>query len=123
MLTAGGVATLSTLFSSAQPAASATPAGLKRALEGSWELTITPGAPAPAVRALATFQASGEVVGSLGQPFTSSGHGTWERFGAGKFAVSIRYFRFDAEGTLLGTTQVNGNVAVASNNRLTGQFE
>jgi hypothetical protein len=87
----------------------------KRALAGTWDVTLTlPGAPPG--RVLATFDADGTTVESAAASPTTrtASHGVWKRIGHDLFSVTRVFFRFNPQtGAYLGTTKVNATVRVA----------
>ena len=74
------------------------------ALEGSWEITVTPAGGSPIVD-LATFSRGGGLINSDPDPNLSAGHGTWVKTGGSEFAVTFVHFLSD-QGAALGTVKV-----------------
>jgi hypothetical protein len=85
----------------------------RRALEGSWAITITPVVPPgvpppPPFRGYWTFARGGAFIGSSrGNPLGNQ-HGAWAYNGDGEFAYTFMEDRFDAAGRFQGTTKVRG---------------
>lgn len=84
-------------------------------LTGTWRITATipagvpvcPGTTPCTYLAVATASSDGTVVQSANIPNTSVGHGVWKRVGQRTFAMVALYFRFDADGNPLGTSETS----------------
>src|SRR5215204_7164477 len=99
---AGMVATL-TVFTGAQGVVNAGAAEAATALEGSWEITVTPDGGDPIVD-IATFTRGGGLINSDPDPNLSAGHGTWVKTGGREFAVTFVHF-LSSQGAALGTVK------------------
>ena len=80
------------------------------ALEGSWEITVTPDGGEPIVD-LATFTSGGGVINSDPDPNLSTGHGTWVRTGGDQFAVTFVHF-LSSGGVPLGRLKVRSLITL-----------
>jgi hypothetical protein len=78
--------------------------GSAPALEGSWEITVTPDG-GDSIVDLATFTRGGGIINSDPDPNLSTGHGTWVRTGVDEFAVTFVHF-LSSGGVPLGTLKV-----------------
>lgn len=80
------------------------------ALEGSWEITITPNGGDP-ILDLATFTSGGGIINSDPDPNLSTGHGTWVKTGGQKFDVTFVHF-LSSGGVPLGRLKVRSSITL-----------
>lgn len=87
-------------------------------LDGSWRVTasfVDPMGTAIDAHALATFNYDGTVLETPADNHTvSDGHGAWESAGNRGYGVKVVYFRRDAAGVPIGTTEVQSWIRVNS---------
>jgi hypothetical protein len=87
-----------------------------RALEGSWQVRLTPGSDTPQFDELITFAAGGGIVESNNFPFVmmglsaGPGHGTWRHTGGHNFQFSFLKFLFTPDGFAAGTLKAAGTI-------------
>ena len=93
-------------------------------LEGTWVVDVTlenppPGIP-PNFPTMNTFLPSGELLetGAGTAPSRRTpGHGEWVRTGDRRFAATLMWFRFDAEGRYIGTQTAHEQIRLRRNLR------
>lgn len=96
------------------------PGPMKRALEGSWRVTGTPGPNRPpfvpaTIEGLATNTAGGGLVFTDNVEPTS-GHGSWEFVGHGRFNATMEKFIFDPQHQLVAILHVRSRITLNFNN-------
>ena len=98
--------------------------GVGQELEGTWLVTVRPNNPPPGLPpsfpTLNTFLPSGELLETgTGTPPSrrTPGHGEWLRTGDRRFALTLVFFRFDAEGRYIGPLEANTTLRLARNLR------
>ncbi len=100
-------------------------------LTGTWRITATipagvpvcPGAAPCTYLAVSTVSSDGNVVQSANIPNTSVGHGVWKRVGQRTYTMVALYFRFDADGNPLGTSETTIDARLdASGRNAVGSF-
>ncbi len=85
-----------------------------RALEGSWQVRLTPTSGSPPFDEYMTFTSGGGIIESNNFPFYQSGltagpgHGTWQHNGEHQFAFAFRKFLFTPAGQSVGTLKAAG---------------
>jgi len=95
------------------------PGPMKKALEGSWRVTVRPGPNRPpfvpeTIEALATYGASGGyVLTDSIEP--ASGHGSWEFTGHGRFNATHERFIFDPQHQLIAILHVRSKITLNVN--------
>jgi len=101
-----------------------TVSGVGQELEGTWLVTVRPDNPPPGLPAsfptLNTYLPSGELIETgVGAPPSrrSPGHGEWVRTGDRRFALTLMFFRFDAEGRYIGTQEAHTQLRLRRNLR------
>ena len=72
-------------------------------LVGSWELTVNRGPQLPPVKGLTTYTVGHSLIGTGNLVIRGPAHGTWERVSGRLYADTHIFFRFDANGALLGS--------------------
>ena len=90
----------------------------KKALTGTWLVTVTRVNPPPTLPptflSLMTYFADGNVLEeSNGPTFSSTRRGNWDRIGHQQFTRSLVYFRFDAARTFLGTGHITATLTLS----------
>ena len=102
----------------------------KKALEGSWKDTVTPGpAPIPlppTFEAIVTYVPGGGLVESdnLAVPgsIAGTGQGAWEHAGARQFRLAFTKYLFTTQGLPLGSVRITAKISLdASGDEYTGQ--
>ncbi|MBA3330216.1 MAG: hypothetical protein H0T39_04970 [Actinobacteria bacterium] len=93
-------------------------------LEGTWLTRVEPQNPPPGLPAsfpaLNTYLPSGELVETgvgMSPSRRSPGHGEWVRTGDRRFALTLVFFRFDAEGRYIGTQEAHTQLRLRRNLR------
>ena len=93
-------------------------------LEGTWRVQVSPENPPiglpPSFPTLNTFMPSGELLETgVGTPPSrrTPGHGEWLRTGDRRFAFTLVFFRFDAEGRYIGDLEASTQIRLARNLR------
>ncbi|HVF29619.1 MAG TPA: hypothetical protein VNA22_01565 [Pyrinomonadaceae bacterium] len=98
---------------------SASEKGGSRALEGSWQVRLSPTSGSPQFDEFITFAAGGGIVESNNFPFhllppaglvAGPGHGTWRYGGAQSFPFTFVKFLFLPNGQAAGTLKVAGTI-------------
>jgi hypothetical protein len=89
--------------------------GLTDPLAGTWIGTVNRPAPLPALKSFQVFTSDGSVIemASEAQALRSASYGSWEPLGGGLYAATMVFFRFDAQGTWLGTQKINRTIRLA----------
>ena len=93
---------------------------IRKALEGSWSVRITPNSPTPPFDEFMTFDAGGGIVESNNFPFfalglaAGPGHGVYEYDEHGPFRFTFTKFLFTPQGQPAGTLRVTGTIAYSS---------
>jgi hypothetical protein len=91
---------------------------------GTWDVTfilpagssICPSGPNDCpVPALATATSDGTLIQTAAIPDISEGHGVWIRTGLRTFSLRSKYFRYDATGVLIGSSEASTIVTLAAN--------
>jgi hypothetical protein len=84
-------------------------------LEGSWNVIVNQGTPAE-FRTLITYDEGGGLVASpplVPPPFhASTVHGTWEKVGGRRFAITFLTLLYDSSGQFVGTVKVRGTLGL-----------
>lgn len=78
-----------------------------RQITGTWRVVVQPdGAPtAAAFESTLVYTASGSVVEATSKAPSSAGLGSWERLGAGRYAMTVQKYRFNG-ATYVGKTVI-----------------
>lgn len=101
-------------------------------LTGSWRIVATipqgvPVCPGPgdcSYGAMATVSSDGVALQTAAIPNTGPGHGAWKRTGLRSFRMNTLYFRFDAQGLQVGTSETLIEVQLDATGRTaTGSFQ
>lgn len=101
-------------------------------LTGSWRIVATipqgvPVCPGPGdctYGAMATVSSDGTAIQTAAIPATGPGHGAWKRTGLRSFRMYTVYFRYDAQGQQIGTSETSIEAQLDSTGRnATGSFQ
>ena len=98
-----------------------------RTLSGTWRANVTltdceSGVPLPIPHSptMNTFLSNGSLLSALARSDASAGHGRWVHTGHKTFEVRLQIFRFAAEGTYIGTTEVTRHIRLVTPDTFTG---
>jgi hypothetical protein len=90
-------------------------------LSGTWRVDVTltdcqSGIPLPIPHSptLNTFLGNGSLLSALGRSDASAGHGRWKRTGRKTFEARLQIFRFAADGTYIGTSEVTRHIQLVT---------
>ena len=96
-------------------------------LSGTWRVDVTltdcqSGVPLPIPHSptLNTFLGNGSLLSALGRSDASAGHGRWKRTGRKTFEARLQVFRFAADGTYIGTSEVTRHIQLVTPDTFTG---
>ncbi|MBA2334491.1 MAG: hypothetical protein ACR2M8_11400 [Pyrinomonadaceae bacterium] len=115
---AAGIAAIVTFGFLSGASSSASEGAGARALEGSWQVSLTPtyDPNVTGFNEMMTFGAGGAIVESNNYPFhllgltAGPGHGTWRYAGARNFPFTFIKFLFATNGQAAGTLKVSGTI-------------
>jgi len=90
---------------------------------GTWDVTfflpggssVCPSGPDCPLPALATATSDGTLIQTAAVPNISEGHGVWTRTGLRTFLLRSKYFRYDQDGLLIGSSVARTIVTLAEN--------
>ena len=86
-------------------------------LAGSWMVNVDR-APLPPLKSLQSFTRSHSVIETATTvAVRGPAHGTWQHVSGRRYASTHWFFRFDAQGTYVGTQQINHNLELAADGR------
>ena len=89
---------------------------IRKALEGSWSVRITPNSPTPPFDEFMTFDTGGGIVESNNFPFfalglsAGAGHGVYKYDEHGPFRFTFAKFLFTPQGQPAGTLRATGTI-------------
>jgi hypothetical protein len=90
-------------------------------LSGTWRVDVTltdcqSGIPLalPHSPTLNTFLGNGSLLSALSRSDASAGHGRWGRTGRKTFEARLQVFRFAADGTYLGTSELTKHIQLVT---------
>jgi hypothetical protein len=90
-------------------------------ISGTWRVNVTltdcqSGLPLPIPHSptLNTYLSNGSLLSALSRSDASAGHGRWVRTGRKTFEARLQVFRFAADGTYIGTTELTKHVQLVT---------
>jgi hypothetical protein len=98
-----------------------------KTLSGTWRANVTltdcqSGVPLPLPHSptMNTFLGNGSLLSALARSDASAGHGRWVRTGPETFEARLQIFRFAADGTYIGTSEVTRHIQLVTPDTFTG---
>ena len=109
---------LAALFGAGATATSAiadTPTKSGNQLTGTWTVTVNRPAPLPPLKSVQVYTSSGSFIEMSNEPQASrtAQYGAWERTHGRTYAATGVFYRFDAQGSFVGTTKINRTIELA----------